>query len=232
MTDSVERRRVAGTVGVSIAVALALILGAHPAGTTALYSDGVEFVEHISPFWVLIHLLAVLAFLGVPLVLSAWGASARTVAGGMFGDLAARLSVGGVALATLHLAGTDTMSFLGFRETLDQDGAGAAIGADVLLRIHAATLVAFVMGMFVAVPAVLAIAAWFERERGWRLGLPAATAALAFTAVVVTVVEGQWTTVSEMVLFRLAATSFIVWLGITSWLLRRSASDVEPALTA
>ena len=40
-------RFVAGTVGLVAAVMVAVILGVHPPGSTELYSDGRDFVEHV-----------------------------------------------------------------------------------------------------------------------------------------------------------------------------------------
>jgi hypothetical protein len=111
------------------------------------------------------------------------------------------------------------------------DGAGgAAAGADVLLRLHAATLTAFVMAMFVAVPAAAAIATAFDRDWGRRFWLPVAIGALSATAVSVTLLEGQWTTLSEMGLFRPAAAAFLVWFGLVAHDLRRRGNGERSRL--
>ena len=217
---------VAGTLGIVIAVLLAAILGIHPPGNTRLYDDGVAFVEHIGPFWIVIHLLGSLVLVGVPAVVWAWGETLHTPAGRVYGRLAGQASIVGVAIGVLHVAGTDTMAFLAYADTLRAAGdEGAAdIGADVLLRMHAATLVAWVVGFFVAVPLALALASGFEGMRGWRFWIPVADAALAASAIVVTLFAGQWTTLSEMFLLRPAITLFVVWLGLTGIVMRRSAT--------
>ena len=52
----------------------------------------------------------------------------------------AMMSVAGVGVGAIHLAGTDTMTFWAFRDTYDaaEGSEAAAIGVDVLLRLHAA----------------------------------------------------------------------------------------------
>ncbi|MGH9119684.1 MAG: hypothetical protein ACRD0A_17965 [Acidimicrobiales bacterium] len=70
--SSAAMRHVAGTLGIVIAVLAAVILGVHPPGSTDLYDDGVEFIDHIGPLWIAIHLLAALVLLGVPAVVAAW----------------------------------------------------------------------------------------------------------------------------------------------------------------
>lgn len=217
----VRQRHIAGSMGMGMAVLLAVILGAHPAGTTELYADGVRFVEHVTPFWVVIHLLAGIVLLGLPLVVGAWARLARSPGAALLADLAAKLSVVGVAVGVLHLVGTDTVTFLAFQQTLAANGESAAVGADVLLRLHAATLTVWAIGLFVAVPSAAAVASWLDGERTWRFLLPAVIAVLAVAAVTVAMIERQWTTLSEMVLFRSSTTLFLVWLFVVGWNLRR-----------
>ena len=45
-----EHQRVIGTLGVVVAVAIAVILGVHPWGSTDLYDDGTRFVDHVGAF--------------------------------------------------------------------------------------------------------------------------------------------------------------------------------------
>jgi hypothetical protein len=209
-----------------MAVLLAVILGAHPPATTDLYADGVDFVEHVTAYWVVIHLLAAVILLALPLVLGAWATLARTAEAALFADLVAKLSIVGVAIGLLHLAGTDTVTFLAFQETLAANGEAATMGADVLLRLHAATLTIFALSLFFAVPLTAAIAAWLDGDRRWRFWLPLTGAALAAAAVTVTMIERQWTTLSEMVLFRSSATILLVWIFLVGWVLRRSAQSL------
>jgi hypothetical protein len=218
------RLRVVGTLGVVVAVAIAVILGVHPWGSTGLYDDGTRFVDHVGGFWVAIHFVGAMLFLAVPVVLAAWAERFASPTGHVFAKLAATASIVGTALGVLHLAGTDTVTFLAYEDTLASGIDGAVVGADVLLRLHAATLVAFVTTQFVAVPTAAAAAAALDRDWGWRFWLPVTIAALSVTSVSVTVVEGQWTTLSEMGLFRPAVTAFLVWFGLVAYGLRRDGA--------
>jgi hypothetical protein len=217
-----ERRRVSGTIGVVVAVAGGLILGVHPLGSSALYDDGPRFAHHVDYFWVTIHFVGAILFLAMPAVFAAAGGTRAAPAAHVFGRMATSISIGGVALAVLHLAGTDTMTFLAYKDTLDSGIEGAEAGADVLLRLHAATLMAWVLTLFVALPAAAALAAATDRDWSWRLWLLVATAALATASVSVTLSERQLTTLSEMGLLRPAMVLFLLWFGLLSYRLHRS----------
>jgi hypothetical protein len=218
-----RQQAVAGRVGLALPVLLATILALHPPGSTELYDDGVRFVQHVDGFWVGMHLAAAVMLLGIPLILGAWAVSGHTAEGALFADLAAKLSVAGVALGALHLVGTDTITFLAYQDTLAAGGEATAVGADVLLRLHAATLMVWTIVLLVAVPLAAAIAAWLDATRGWRFLLPLACACLAVGAAAVTAFERRWTTVSEMILFRSSMTLLLVWLFLCGLTLRRAA---------
>jgi hypothetical protein len=223
-----DRQRLAGTLGVVIAVSVAGILGLHPFGSTELYDDGSEFVGHVGWFWVTIHIVGAMLFLGIPTVVRAWADTLDTAAGQVFGSVAASISTAAVALAVLHFVGTDTTSFLAFKDTLASGQVGAAVGADVLLRIHAATLMALVITLFVALPVAAALATVLDGDHSWRFWLPMAIAALSVASVTVTLTERQWTTLSEMGMLRPAITLFVIWFGLIGYGLRRQAT-AEPA---
>ena len=222
--QATQRRRLIGTMGVVVAVAIGLILGVHPLGSTELYDDGVRFVDHVGAFWVVIHFVGAILFLAIPTVIGAWSETLATPAGRVFARVAASTSTVGVALGVLHLAGTDTMTFLAYEDTLSRGLEGAVAGADVLLRLHAATLVAMVITLFVGLPAAAAVAVAMDRDWSWRFWLPVAITALAVTSVVVTLLEAQWTSLSEMGLFRPAVTLFLIWFGLVSYRLRRAVT--------
>jgi hypothetical protein len=222
-----ERQRVIGTLGVVIAVSVAVILGAHPFGDTELYDDGAEFVDHVGWFWVVIHVVGAVLFLGIPTVMSTWAEMLHTSAGQVFGRVAASISTGAVALAVLHFVGTDTTSFIAYKDTLASGQDGAAVGADVLVRIHAATLMALVITLFVAMPLAAALATALDGDRGWRFGLPMAIGGLSVAAASVTLMERQWTTLSEMGLLRPAITLFVIWFGLIGYGLRREATAAQ-----
>ena len=127
----------------------------------------------------LANLVGAILLLAVPAVIAASSDTLVTPAAHALGRIATSVSIGGVTLAVLHLAGTDTMTFLAYEDTLDSGIEGAAAGADVLLRLHAATLTVFVLTLFVALPVAEALAAAMDRDWSWRFWLPAVTSALA-----------------------------------------------------
>jgi hypothetical protein len=81
-----QRRQLIGTMGV--AVAIGLILGVHPLGSTELYDDGVRFVDHVGAFWVVIHFVGAILFLAIPTVIGAWSETLATPAGRAFARVA------------------------------------------------------------------------------------------------------------------------------------------------
>jgi hypothetical protein len=218
-----QRQRVTGTLGVVVTVAVAVILGVHPFGSTDLYDDGERFVAHVGALWVVIHVVGAVLFLAIPVVIGAWAQTLRAAASQVFGRLTVTVSVIAVALAVLHLVGTDTMTFLAYDDTLASGIEGAVAGADVLLRLHAATLMAWVLSLFVALPMAAAAATALDRDSSWRFWLPTVVAVLGVASVSVTLAERQWTTLSEMGLLRPAITLFLVWFGLISYRLRRQA---------
>jgi hypothetical protein len=216
-----QRQHVTGTLGVAVTVAVAVILGAHPFGSTGLYDDGVRFVEHVGALWVVIHFAGAILLLAVPVVIAGWAETLGSAVSKVFGRLTVTVSIVAAGLAVLHLVGTDTMTFVAYEDTLTSGVDGAAIGADVLLRVHAATLMAWVMSMFVAMPIAAAVATAGEQDWSWRFWLPVVIAAVSLVALSVTLVERQWTTLSEMGLLRPAITLFLVWFGLIAYRLRR-----------
>jgi hypothetical protein len=221
---AMQRQHVTGTLGVAVTAAVAVILGVHPFGSTGLYDDGPRFVEHVGALWVVIHFAGAVLLLAIPVVVASWAETLGAAASQVFGRLTVTVSVVAVALAVLHLVGTDTMTFLAYENTLASGVDGAAIGADVLLRVHAATLMAWVMSMFVAVPIAAAVATAGDHDWSWRFWLPVAIATVSLASVSVTLLEGQWTTLSEMGLLRPAITLFLVWVALTAYRLRRPAT--------
>jgi hypothetical protein len=219
---AVDRRRATGTTGVVVAVVVGLILGGHPLGNTDLYNDGPRFTHHVGYFWVTIHFLGAILLLAVPAVVGAVSETMLRPAAQVLGRIATSVSIGGVALAVLHLVGTDTTTFLTYKDTLDSGIEGATAGADVLLRLHAATLMAFVLTLFVALPAASAAATAIDRDWSWRFWLPLVTSVLATASVCATLAARQWTTASEMGLLRPAMVLFLIWFGLVSYRLRRT----------
>lgn len=219
-----ERTRVAGTIGLVAFGGLAIVLGVHPPGDTALYDDGPAFVEHVSAFWMTIHVVAGVLLLFVPHVVSTYARRARTPWGHAFASVMVSAATFGTALGILHLIGTDTISFAFFADTLAGGGEAAEVGADLLLRLHAATLTAWIVAWFLGMTAAGAGMAWADGERGWRFWLPALAAVAQVASISATIAARQYTAVSEMLLFRSGATLLLVWMLLASWTMRRDGA--------
>ena len=178
LTDATRtdaERRAVGTLAMAIAVAIAIILGIHPSGSTDLYDDSARFIEHISVFWMVIYLLAAVALAGLPVVVATWANTLDSPSARVGGRIAHSATIVGVAIGTVHLVGTDMVTFAFYEDTLNSGIEGAAATADGLLRLHAATLMAFLVSFFLLVPLAGSVAQWLDGERGYRLWLPSAT---------------------------------------------------------
>ncbi len=221
----------AGTIGVIGVIGIIIILLAHPIGTTDLYDDAGEFIDHVSPFWVLIHFAAAIVLAVFPLIFGTWARTldpgpARLVAG-----WSATMATAGFALGVLHMIGTDTMTFWAFQDTFEAAGGSEAsiIGADILLRLHAATLASWVALFFLTVPLMAGTAAlmahWGPRWLGW---MAVVAGLLQIAALTVTVIEHQWTTLSDQILFRGGVTLHVLFTLALAMGLRRGAPIGEP----
>lgn len=233
VSETVATMEFLGRVGLWATAAVAVILAIHPFGTTELYGDGQRFLEHVGWFWIVIHLVAALLLFTVPAVVRAWADGLATVEARAVGRLAGTVATIGMAVGAIHLMTTDTLTFHFFAETFqDQGGEGAvAVAADLLLRFHAATLATWVLTFWCAVPALIGTSAILDgRLPHWFGALGLVAALIQAAAVVVTIAEGQWTTLSEMGLFRIGATLFLVLLLIQSNAMRRgSAYQLVPS---
>lgn len=233
MTDTVRTQptdekteRLVGRIGVVAVIGIALVLGIHPFGTTALYADGFEFLDHVNWYWMTLHVVGAILFLGWPPVISSWADGLNNASSRMVGHWAHMISISGVAVGTLHLIGTDTMTFWAFRDTYEEAGGSEAadISADVLLRLHAATLSSWVVVFFLAVPILGGVATLLDdRYPKWVGALGVIGGGLQVPALLVTIGERQWTTLSEQFLFRTGVTLFIGWMLAISWSLVRGA---------
>ncbi len=215
--------RFAGQIGFWAVITLAVLLGVHPLGTTELYDDGQQFLEHVNWFWVTIHFIGAFLFIALLVVFWAW---ARNLAPGrarVLGQLGLMAAIAGTGVGSLHLIATDTMTFIAFTDTFvaGSDTDAVRVGADVLLRLHASTLTAWTLSYYTAVPLLMAFAARADgRFPGWYSLLAFLGAVGAAASVVVTAAAGQWTTLSEMGIFRPAVVLLAVWLLVTSWWMR------------
>lgn len=236
MTTLVDEQRqeirVAGNIGFWAVIALLVILGIHPFGTTELYDDGQRFLEHVNAFWVAIHFLAALAFLAFPVTIAVWARHLETARARVIGQLGLYIGVVGTAVGMIHLITTDTTVFVMFSDTFaaGEGGEAVTVGADLLLRLHASTLTAWTISYFFAWPAVLG---WAAKEDGrfpnWYPWLAWIAALLSVAAVSITMAEEQWTTLSEMGLFRPSVTLSGLWLIITTWWMRKGSLLGVPA---
>lgn len=225
----------AGRLGLFFVAGLAIVLIVHPFGTTDLYDDGFGFLDHVNWFWMVLHFLGAVLFLGWPPVINAWANGLERTSARLIGQWAHTISIAGIGVGTIHLVGTDTMTFWAYRDTFDAaEGSEAAeIGADLLLRLHAATLSAWTVVFFMAVPLLGGVATLLERRYPSWVGYVGVLAgAIQVPAILVTVSERQWTTLSEQFLFRTGVTLFIGWMLVIAWSLRRGAPVGSPAAEA
>lgn len=223
--------RVAGGVGFASVVGVALILAAHPFGTTDLYGDGEAFLDHVGWYWIALHLAAAVLLLVWPAVLAVWTGCLGTVRSRFLGRAAVFTSTIGLGVGVIHLVATDTMTFVAFRDTFDAGGSATSTAADLLLRLHAATLTAWVVSFWLAVPVLLGWAVLRDaRMPSWLGWLGLSAGALQVAATGVTVAERQWTTLSEMGLFRVGATVLLVMMLVITWSMRRG--ELAPGVAA
>ncbi|NNF55017.1 MAG: hypothetical protein HKN03_11320 [Acidimicrobiales bacterium] len=220
--DDEATLRFVGRVGLAFTIALTIILVIHPFGTTDLYSDGEQFLDHVSAFWVAIHFAAVAVLFVFPLVIDTWARNLSAPEARAIGRLAALICTLGMAVGAIHLLGTDTMTFFFFQDTAAAGGGSEATttSVDLLLRFHAATLTTWVSSFWFAVPAAVGVASLLDPKMPrWFAALAFAAAALQIPALALTLAERQWTTLSETILFRggatlLIAVFFIMTIGM------------------
>ncbi len=129
-----------------------------------------------------------------------------------------------MGVGAIHMLATDTTTFVMFRDTFESANGSdsATIAVDLLLRLHAATLTAWVASFWFLVPALIA---WASRREGlptWTAAVAAFSAACQAAALAITFAERQWTTISETVVFRTGATALLVWFLVTTWSMKRA----------
>ena len=210
----------AGRAGFIASVVVAAVLAVHPPATTETYAAGEPFLEHVGFFSVAIHLVAAAGLLVWPATIAVWARHLATHEARFAGRVAATTSIAAVAIGAVHLVAIDTLVFEFFRPTWEASSGSdaAALGLDLLVRLHAASLSGWAVVGFVGLPAALGWAALMDRRMPrWSAPVAFAAAAFAIAALVVTLTERQWTTLSEMVLFRTGATLLIVWMVLTTW---------------
>lgn len=214
--------RTVGTVGLWAAVLLVLGNLLHPFdGSTALYADITAFASKAEGvLWVGVHLGVAVLLLVVPWLVQAWASSSDVPRTRLVGRLAFATSLVGTAIGTVHLAGVDGAALGSYATVLDPADPVTITAGAVLLRVHLATFLSWVLTFWMATQALLGVAAILDGRRRWLGCLLLVGAALAAGSTIVTAVEGQLTTLSEPLLFRTSTLPLTVWLFAASMDLR------------
>ena len=112
MTTELDRRTdeisLAGNVGFWAVVMTTVVLLIHPFGTTELYDDGQQFLEHVDVLWVTIHFVVALLFMVLLLPINVWARKLSTTTARTWGHLATLVAIAGTAVGLFHLTATDT----------------------------------------------------------------------------------------------------------------------------
>lgn len=232
-TSSEVARRMVGTIGLGATGLLVLGNALHPFdGSTELYGDITQFAAKAEgTLWVVDHLVLGAVFLVVPWLTHAWVRTMPGPVARVWGRLAVTTSVVGVAIGTIHLGGVDGAALGSFADVLADPAAGdvAATAGEVLLRVHLATFLSWVISFWAVSQLALAVTNHHGGGRTWLTALLALGGILATVSAVVTATEGQLTTLSEPILFRPATLTYTVWLVVAGLDLRRGGGGGGPA---
>lgn len=222
--------RTVGTVGLWTTTLLVLGNLLHPFdGSTALYADITAFAGKAEgALWIGVHLGVAVLMLVVPWLVQAWASASDVTRTRLVGRLAFATSLVGTAIGTIHLAGVDGAALGSFADLLDPADPVTATAGAVLLRLHLATFLSWVLAFWMATQALLGVAVILDGRRRWLGGLLLIGSALAAGSVIVTAVEGQLTTLSEPLLFRTSTLPFTVWLFAASMDLRDHGRTGRP----
>jgi hypothetical protein len=215
-------------VGIAALVATAwLLIGnvTHPIGTTEQYSDGVAFVEHAaSTYWVVNHVLIAMALLVAPWLAWVWAQHLQSARARVVAPFAVILTCIGVAFGVLHVGGIDGVSLAAWNRLLARGGEAAPIGADVLLHVHLATMIAWSITLWGGAQTALGVTELLEGRRRWLGVLLLVCGALGFAFVFTIALQGQLTALSEGLLFRPSTAGFTLWLVATAWGFARTSA--------
>lgn len=225
-------RRTVGTIGLVVTGILVVGNAIHPFdGSTELYGDITAFAEKATGgVWVIDHLVLAVVLLAIPWVASVWRDSLQDARARLWGGFAVIAVLVGTVIGTVHLGGVDGAAMGSYGELLRDPASGemAVAAGEVLLRVHMATFMSWVLSFYAVAQLLLARATWLEGRHRWLGALLALGGLLAAASVVVTAVEGQLTTLSEPLLFRPSTVTITVWLVVASLDLRRDRG-VAPA---
>jgi len=214
---------------VALVAAVWLVLGnvTHPIGSTDLYTDGVAFVEHTGTYWVVNHVLLAVALLVTPWLAWAWRERLTSDAGRMWGTFGVILVVMGSVFSVFHLGGIDGVALPAYAEVLETADAGAAVGAEALMKVHLASITAWSVILWGGAQLTVGVTEVLEGRRpglGWLLVV---CGLLGFAFAVAVTLEGHLTGFSDGVLLRGATVGFTVWFIWTAWELYHSPTAVH-----
>lgn len=221
-------------IGIVALVAAAwLVIGnvTHPIGSTALYTDGAAFVEHsATTYWVVNHVLIAMALMVAPWLAWAWRDTLVSVEGRTWGTFGLILMGLGTAFSVYHLGGIDGVGIPAYADVLASGGETAAVGADLFMRIHLASITTWAILFWGGAQTVLGVAEVVEGTRrplGW---LMVVCGAFGFAFAGTIALEGHLTAFSEGVLLRGSTVGFTVWFIWTAWQMFKTEAVVsQPA---
>lgn len=226
---SAAERRLVGNVGL-VAVAVLLVGNLlHPfGGTTEVYGDVLLFMEKMSTFWVIDHLVLAVALLAVPWIAWTWHEQLRTERARNLGRAASLLVLIGSAIGALHLGGIDGVALPAYRDVVEASGGAApeVAAAGALLKIHLTTFMAWLITLWFGAQAFAGAAVLADGRHRWLGWLMLVASGLALASAVIIALEGQLTTLSEPVLFRTSTFAFTLWLIVACLDLRRASDEV------
>lgn len=218
-------------IGIVALVAAAwVVIGnvTHPIGGTDLYTDGVAFVEHTSTtYWVINHVLIAVALMVTPWVAWAWRDTLVSVEGRTWGTFGLILMGLGTVFSVFHVGGIDGVGIPAYADVLASGGETAAVGADLFMRIHLASITAWALLLWGGAQTVVGVAEVVEGRRrplGW---LMVVCGAFGFAFAGMIALEGHLTSFSEGVLLRGSTVGFTVWFIWTAWQLFKTEAVVS-----
>lgn len=229
---SASEQRLVGNVGIVAVVLLLLGNILHPFdGTTEMYGDVQLFMEKMSTFWIIDHLVLAIVFLAVPWVAWTWAQRLDSERARNLGNVGWMLALVGTAIGVVHLAGIDGVALPAFRDVIEASGGAEAeiAAAGALLKVHLTTFMGWLIVFWVGAQAFLGAAAVADGRRRWLGWLMLAGAGLALASATIIALEGQLTTLSEPILFRTSTFAFTLWVLVGSLDLRAAGNTDEAA---
>jgi hypothetical protein len=180
-------------------------------------------------YWVVSHLLIAVALLVTPWLVWVWARHLEAPRARAVAPLAVILTCVGVAFGVLHVGGVDGVALAAWNRHLAGGGEAAALGADVLLHVHLATMTAWSISFWGGAQAAIGITELLEARRRWLGVVLLAGSALGFAFAFTIALQGHLTAVTEGILFRTSTVGVTLWLVITAWGFARTKHDTEVA---